>query len=401
MELFKMNTQEIINLFEKHVIPNYTRIPCAIVKGRGSWVWDAEGKKYLDLFPGWGVSGLGHCPDAVVEAVCEQVGRLIHMPNTYYTEEQGRLAEIMGTLSGMDGRLFFCNSGAEACEAAMKLARLHSKGKTGIITAENSFHGRTFAAISATGQPDYRKGFEPTVPDITHVPYNDIEAMRAAVDDQTAAIIVEPVQGEGGVYPAGEGYLQALRELCDEKGIVLVFDEVQTSPGRLGTVFGFQHFGVEPDIMTTAKAIAGGLPMGAIMVKPHISPSLRPGTHATTFGGSSIVCAAAIAVFNELTDGGVLENIKKMSSYFAKRLSVMKEKGLGIKEVRQCGLMIGIELDVAGSGVVRRCMDEGLLINCTHKKVLRMLPAYNIKKEEVDIGLEILERNLANIPAEV
>ncbi|MHC4870905.1 MAG: acetylornithine/succinylornithine family transaminase [Planctomycetota bacterium] len=394
-----MNTQNIINLFEKHVIPNYNRMPCAIARGEGSRVWDVEGKEYLDLFPGWGVSGLGHCHPAIKEAVCRQSEKLFHMPNNFYIEEQGLLAEIMGTLSGFDGRLFFCNSGAEAAEAAIKLARLHTgEGKANIITAENSFHGRTFAAISATGQPAYREGFAPTVPGFTHIPYNDIEALRAAVDGETSAIMLEPVQGEGGVIPADLEYLKSVRALCDEKGIVLIFDEVQTSPGRLGKVFGYQHFSVNPDIMTTAKSLAGGIPMGAIMVKPELALSLKPGTHASTFGGSPIACAAALAVFKELTEGGLLENINKAAAYFSEKLADLKNQDVGIKEIRQCGLMIGIEIDIPGAGVVRRCMDEGLLVNCTHDTVIRMLPAYNITTEEIDHGLDILKNALTNIP---
>ncbi|MHC4886552.1 MAG: acetylornithine/succinylornithine family transaminase [Planctomycetota bacterium] len=396
-----MNTQDIIALFEKSVIPNYTRIPCAITRGEGSWVWDAEGKKYLDLFPGWGVSGLGHCHPHVVEAIQKQAATLLHVPNNFYIEEQGRLAEIMNRASGMDARLFFCNSGAEAAEGAIKLARLHTGEKrTKVITAEASFHGRTFAAISATGQPAYREGFGPTVPGFQHVPYNDIEAMRAAVDDETCAIMVEPVQGEGGVYPASREYLQGLRQLCDQKGLVLIFDEVQTSPGRLGTLFGYQHFGVEPDIMTTAKALAGGVPMGAIMVKPELASSLRPGTHASTFGGSPIASAAAIAVFEAIEAEGLLENVLTMSQYIQERLQALQDQNLGIQEIRVCGLMIGIELSMPGGGLVRRCMEEGLLLNCTHGTVLRMLPAYTIQQEEVDQGLAILSDCLRAAPTE-
>jgi predicted acetylornithine/succinylornithine family transaminase len=395
-----MNTQEIITLFEKHVIPNYTRVPCALVRGEGSRVWDAEGNEYLDLFPGWGVNGLGHCHPRVVEAVRKQAGELLHVPNNFYIREQGLLAERMSALSGMDGRLFFCNSGAEAAEGAIKLARLHSEGNYRIVTADRSFHGRTFAAASATGQPKYREGFTPTVDGFLHVPYNDLEAMRAAVDDETCAIMVEPVQGEGGVRPADVQYLQGLRELCDQKGILLIFDEVQTSPGRLGTVFGYQHFDVQPDIMTTAKALAGGLPMGAIMVKPHLAPSLRPGTHATTFGGNPLVCAAALAVFDELTEGGLLERIRTLAEHFRIRLAEMtaSSEALHIREVRQCGLMIGIDLAIPGAGVVRRCMDAGLIVNCTQQTVIRLLPAFTLSTEEADQGLEILRRCLAAGP---
>jgi predicted acetylornithine/succinylornithine family transaminase len=390
-----MNTQAIITLFEKHVIPNYTRFPVAVVKGEGSRVWDAEGKAYLDLFPGWGVSALGHCHPRVVAAVEEQARKLLHMPNTFYMAEQGRLAARLGELSGeMDGRLFFCNSGAEAAEGAIKLARLHAEGRHRIVTAEGSFHGRTFGAASATGQPQYREGFQPTVEGFAHVPFNDLEAMRAAVDDETCAIMVEPVQGEGGVRPATPEYLRGLRELCDQKGLVLIFDEVQTSPGRLGTVYGWQHYGVVPDIMTTAKALAGGLPMGAIMVRPELAPSLRPGTHASTFGGSPIVSAAALAVFDALIEDGVLEQVPALSALFAEKLQALKERGLGIKEVRQCGLMIGLELSMPGAGVVRRCLEEGLLINCTHQTVLRLLPAFTVTEAEIDEGLAILARCL-------
>ena len=391
-----MNTQEIITLFERHVIPNYTRMPCAIVRGRGSRVWDAEGREYLDLFPGWGVSALGHCHPRVVEAVRSQAERLFHVPNTFYIEEQGRLAERMGAESEMDGRLFFCNSGAEAAEAAIKLVRLHAEGRHKIVTAEHSFHGRTYGAISATGQPKYREGFGPTVPGFVHVPYNDVEAARAAVDDETCAIFVEPVQGEGGVRPATRDYLTGLRALCDERDLVLVFDEVQTSPGRLGTVFGYQHFGVTPDAVTTAKALAGGLPMGALMVRPELASALRPGTHASTFGGSPIVSAAAIAVFEVLREDGLLENVRAMSARFAERLEALRPRGLGIREVRVCGLMIGIELDVPGAAVVRRAREQGLLINCTQERVLRMLPAYTITAEEVDRGVDLLAQCLAS-----
>lgn len=395
-----LNTPAITKLFEKHVIPNYTRLPCALVRGAGSWVWDAEGKRYLDLFPGWGVNGLGHCHPRVVAAVRRQAGELFHVANNFYIREQGRLAAVMGELSGMDGRLFFCNSGAEACEGAIKLARLHSKGRWKIITAEDSFHGRTFGAASATGQPKYREGFLPALEGFTHVPYNDIEAMRAAVDEETCAILVEPVQGEGGVIPATPEYLAGLRSLCDKHGLLLIFDEVQTSPGRLGTIYGYQHFGVFPDIMTTAKALGGGMPMGAIMVQPELAPSLRPGTHATTFGGSPLACAAALAVFEALTEDGVLENVRRMTTWFAERLQALQAKDLGIRAIRQCGLMIGIELARPGMGVMRRCMEEGLLLNCTHETILRLLPAFTINEEEAETGLAILERCLNGPTAE-
>jgi len=391
-----MNTQQIITLFEKHVIPNYTRIPLAIVRGEGSRVWDAEGKEYLDLFPGWGVSGLGHCHPRVVEAVKAQVETLIHVPNNLYIREQGMLAEIMSRESGMDGRVFFCNSGAEAAEAAIKLARLHGEGRHRIVTAENSFHGRTYGAMSATGQPKYREGVSPSVEGFVHVPFNDLEAVRAAVDEETCAVMIEPVQGEGGVHPASREYLQGLRELCDRKQLVLIFDEVQTSPGRLGTVFGYQHFGVTPDVMTTAKALAGGLPMGAIMVRPDFAPSLRPGMHATTFGGSPLCSAAGLAVFRALLEDGVLENVRSLIDWFARRLAALDREALNIKAVRQCGLMIGIELSIPGAPVVRRCQEEGLLVNCAHQTILRLLPAFTLTAAEAEEGMAKLEACLRN-----
>jgi predicted acetylornithine/succinylornithine family transaminase len=392
-----MNTQAIMQLFEKHVIPNYTRIPLAIVRGEGSRVWDAEGKEYLDLFPGWGVSALGHCHPRIVEAVREQAGTLIHVPNNVYIREQGLLAERMSEASGMDGRVFFCNSGAEAAEAAIKLARLHGESRYKIVTAEDSFHGRTYGALSATGQPKYREGVGPAVEGFVHVPYNDLEAVRAAVDEETCAVMIEPVQGEGGVHPAEKAYLRGLRELCDRRGLTLIFDEVQTSPGRLGAVFGYQHFGVTPDVMTTAKALAGGLPMGAIMVRPEFAPSLKPGMHATTFGGSPLCSAAGLAVMRALEDDGVLENVRTLAAWFADRLGRLDRDRLNIKTIRQCGLMIGIELTVPGAPVVRRCQEQGLLVNCTHQTVLRLLPAFTLTVEEAEEGVERLESSLDSV----
>ena len=387
-----MNMAEIQKQFEDHVIANYTRIPVCVVRGEGSRVWDADGRSYLDLFPGWGVAGLGHCHPKVTEAICRQARKLIHVANNYYNEEQGEFAELLSTLSG-GFKVFFCNSGAEANEGAIKLARLATQPKTRIISMENSFHGRTFGAISATGQPEYRKGFEPTVPDIVHARFNDLASVAELMADGAAAVIVEPVQGEGGVVSSTPEFLTGLRRLCDEKGALLIFDEVQTAPARLGTWFGFQHFGVTPDIITTAKAIAGGMPMGALLARPAVSEALRPGTHASTFGGHSLGCAAGIAGIKAMQEEDILGNVARMGKEIDGKLATISRLP-GVKATRRVGFMVGIELDYPGAGVVSDCRNHGLLINCTHQTVLRLLPAMNIGAAELDEGLFILSEAL-------
>ncbi len=386
-----MSQKEIEEQFSKYVIANYNRLPLTIVRGRGSKVWDASGKEYLDLFPGWGVAGLGHCHPAIAEAVAEQARKLIHVANNFHIEEQGQFAQLLSVRA--DGqKCFFCNSGAEAAEAAIKLARLYSQPKYKIITMEGSFHGRTFAAISATGQPAYRKGFEPGVPGFLHAKLNDIESVKALVDDETCAIMLEPVQGENGVFPATKEFLLELRKICDEKNILLIFDEVQTTPARLGEWFGYQYFGVQPDILTSAKAIAGGMPLGLIMAKPGVAESLIPGTHASTFGGNSIGCAAGIRAIQVIEEEGLLENVKTLSDYILQRAESLGNGTGVVKEVRRAGFMIGIELEIAGAGIVEKCREEGLLINCTHGSVLRLLPAFNITREELSFGFDIIEK---------
>ena len=386
-----MSQKEIEEQFSKYVIANYNRLPLTIVRGRGSKVWDASGKEYLDLFPGWGVAGLGHCHPAIAEAVAEQARKLIHVANNFHIEEQGQFAQMLSVRA--DGqKCFFCNSGAEAAEAAIKLARLYSQPKYKIITMEGSFHGRTFAAISATGQPAYRKGFEPGVPGFLHAKLNDIESVKALVDDETCAIMLEPVQGENGVFPATKEFLLELRKICDEKNILLIFDEVQTTPARLGEWFGYQYFGVQPDILTSAKAIAGGMPLGLIMAKPGVAESLIPGTHASTFGGNSIGCAAGIRAIQVIEEEGLLENVKTLSDYILQRAESLGNGTGVVKEVRRAGFMIGIELEIAGAGIVEKCREKGLLINCTHGSVLRLLPAFNITREELSFGFDIIEK---------
>lgn len=390
-----MDTEQIKSLFEKYVIHNYKRTALAIVKGQGSWIWDAEGKKYLDLFPGWGTSGIGHCHPKVVEAVQKQVANLIHIDNTYYIEGQGRFAEVLSTRASGQ-QCFFANSGAEVIESSIKLARLHAAPRYKVITFLGSFHGRTFAAMTATGQPGKNQGCAPLLPGFSYATLNDLSSVQELVDEETCAILVEPVQGEGGVRPCSQEFLAGLRKLCDEKGLTLIFDEVQTAPARLGTWFGYQHFGIEPDILTTAKAIAGGFPMGVMMAKPKVAESLAPGLHASTFGGNPIVCAAAMATFQAIEEDGMLKNIEALGPFIDERLQGLASSMDGIKEIRRIGFMVGIELDIPGVSIVAECMEKGLRINCTQDSVLRILPAFNITREELTTGLDILGGALKN-----
>lgn len=389
-----LSFQETRSLFDQYVIPNYTRYPVSLVRGEGSYVWDSEGNRYIDFFPGWGCNLFGHCPPKVVEAVRRQLGRLIHVPNSWYTEEQGVWAKLLSERS-FGGQAFFCNSGTEANEAAIKLMRLHTeKGKYKIITCARSFHGRTMGSISATGQPKYHQGIEPLLPGFVYVPYGDLEAVKNAIDSETAGIMVEPIQGEGGVRIPPEGFLQGLRDLCDENKMLLHFDEVQTGCGRTGHWFAYQHFGVEPDIMTLAKTICSGIAAGAMLAKREIAPSLRPGMHAATFGGNPIAAAAGIATIEMVEEEGLLEKATQLGARFKERLEEMRKEIDIIRDVRIVGAMIGIELQIEGAKFVQGCMEEKLLINCTQGNVIRLLPASNTPLELVDAALDILENQL-------
>lgn len=389
-----MNSAEVIALFDRYVIGNYRRFPVCLVRGEGSYVWDAEGRRYLDFFPGWGCNLLGHCPPGVVEAVRDQVGRLIHVPNTWYTEPQGRWAELLSQRS-FGGKAFFCNSGAEAVEAAIKLARAATpRGRYKVITFEGSFHGRTFGALSATAQAKYHEGFEPLVPGFVYAPWDDLEAVSRLVDDETAAILVEPVQGEGGIRIARPEFLQGLRRLADENGLVLIFDEVQTGCGRTGKWFAYQHYDVIPDIMTLAKGVCGGLAGGVMLARPEIAAHLRPGMHASTFGGNPIAARAGIATIETIEREGLLERASRLGEQFRQRLGELAPRCPLVREVRILGLMIGIELHVPGAGIVQRCLERGLLINCTHETVLRLLPAMTLSDDQLAEGCDILEEVL-------
>jgi len=387
-------TRETIERFNKYVMANYTRLPLVAVRGEGPYIWDADGKRYLDLFSGWAVTGVGHCHPRLVEAIAKQASQLIFMPNTWYTEPQGRLAEWIATTS-FGGKCFFCNSGAEANEGAIKLARLATaKEKYKIISFENSFHGRTFAAITATAQPKYQQGFAPLVPGFSYAPLNDLEAVEKLVDGETAAILIEPIQGEGGINVAEPEFLRALRDLCDQRGMVLIFDEVQTGVGRCGTWWGYQVPGVEPDIMTMAKQLGGGTAIGAMAAKPEVAEHLKPGTHASTFGGNPLAAAAGCAVFEIIRDENLLENAKRMGSYLKQRMLELKQDVPLIAEVRGEGLMIGVELTENGAGVAAACLAKGLHINCTHETVLRIMPPLNITQGQLDEGLDVLAKVL-------
>jgi acetylornithine/N-succinyldiaminopimelate aminotransferase len=392
-----MTTKETIEQFGKYVIGNYGRLPRVIVKGEGCWLWDADGNKILDMFPGWAVSGIGHCHPKVVEAIRKQAGQLIHMDNTFYTEQQGKLAQLLSERA-FGGKTFFCNSGAEANEAALKLARRHTaQQKYKYITAERGFHGRTFAAVTATAQPKYHQGFLPMLPGFTYVPFNDIKALEGAFNDEVAAVMVEPIQGEGGINVANKEYLQAMRELCDKHGALMILDEVQTGMGRTGKWFGYQQFGVEPDIITLAKALGGGTAIGAMMAKPEVAASLVPGTHASTFGGNSLACAAGIAVIEAIEEEGLLANAEKMGAHARGKLEELAKKHSIIDHVRGMGLMIGIQLNTNGAPIVAKCLEMGLRINCTHDTILRFMPPMNVTAEQLDQAVSILDQAIAKV----
>jgi acetylornithine/N-succinyldiaminopimelate aminotransferase len=386
-------SQATIELFQRYVIGNYTRYPVCLVRGAGSSVWDDAGNRYLDFFPGWGCNLLGHCPPRVVAAVREQAGQLIHVPNTWYTEPQGRLAQALSERTGWDGgQCFFCNSGTEANEAVIKIARLNGKpGRYKIITMMNSFHGRTFGALSATGQPKYHQGLEPLLAGFNYAPFGDLDAVAKRIDNETCAILVEPIQGEGGINLPPAGYLEGLRELADRHNLMLIFDEVQTGMGRTGKWYAHQNWSVQPDAVTLAKALAGGVACGGLVARPQFAEKLRPGTHAATFGGNPLACAAAMATIETIEADGLLARAVELGEQFRRRFEALKARCPLVHEVRVKGVMIGLELTVDGAPVVRGCLERRLLVNCTHTIVIRLLPALTLTDAECDEGCAILE----------
>jgi predicted acetylornithine/succinylornithine family transaminase len=390
-----LSSADTVQLFNRYVIANYTRFPVCLVKGEGSWVWDAEGKRYLDFFPGWGCDLIGHCPPRVVSAIQEQAGRLLHVPNTWYTEPQGLLAQALSERAGWGGKCFFCNSGAEANEAAIKLARLCGKpGRYKIISMVNSFHGRTMGALSATGQPKYHQGLDPLLAGFQYAPFGDLDAAARLVDAQTCAILVEPIQGEGGIHLPPRGYLEGLRELADRHRLALIFDEVQAGMGRTGRWFAHQHWAAQPDIMTLAKALAGGVACAALVAKPDFADKLVPGTHAATFGGNPLAARAALATIETIEADHLLERAGEIGQAFAERFNGLRERCSWIQDLRIKGAMIGIELGSDAGSVVGACMERGLLINVTHTNVIRLLPALILSDAELDQGCRILEEVL-------
>ena len=381
---------ETAALFEEYVIPNYRRYEISLVRGENSLVWDDQGNQYLDFFPGWGCNLLGHCPPAVVAAVQEQVAELIHVPNSWHMEAQGRWAKLLSERS-FGGKAFFCNSGAEANEAAIKLARLHTpKHKYKIVTFEGGFHGRTYGATSATAQPKYHEGIGPLAPGFLYCPFGDLDAVRAKVDDETCAILVEPIQGEGGIRIAPPGFLEGLRAIADERELVLVFDEVQAGCGRTGRWFAYQHFGVAPDVMTLAKSLCGGVAGAAMLCRKELAPSLRPGMHAATFGGNPLAARAGIATIETIEQEGLLKRTVELGELFRRELAPLVDELPVVVELRQIGLMIGLELAVDATPIVQRCLERRLLINATQGTVVRLLPAMTLSDDQVREGCAIL-----------
>ncbi|MEA3363171.1 MAG: aspartate aminotransferase family protein [Thermodesulfobacteriota bacterium] len=395
------NSQGWIDRGMAHVAKTYGRYPLVAVSGEGCWLTDIDGKKYLDFLAGVAVNNLGHCHPDIVAALQDQAGRLLHCSNFYHIPQQIELAELLCKNSFGD-RVFFCNSGAEANEAALKLARKysldnHSDDRFEIITAENSFHGRTIATISATNQKKICNGFGPLLSGFKYVPFGDIEAIKANINSKTCAIMLEPIQGEGGINIPPAGYLQAVRELCDQNGLLLIFDEVQVGLGRTGKLFAYQHDGVEPDVMTLAKALAAGPPIGAMVVREKYAAALGSGTHGSTFGGNPLLAAAGVAAMKVFLDGEVLENSIAMGAYLLAKLDQLQTEYTFIAQVRGRGLMIGVELTIEGSEIVKTALDRGLLINCTAGKILRFVPPLIVTRKEIDQMIEILDKIFSEI----
>ncbi len=403
MVSFLMQTKKTIadiENSERYLMNTYARQPVILRKGHGIKVWDSDGNEYLDFVGGIAVNVLGHCHRRVVVAIQKQAQRLLHVSNLYHIEPQIKLAKLLCSNSFAD-KVFFCNSGAEANEAAIKLARKYAKehmspDRYEIITALSSFHGRTLATLTATGQEKFQKGFEPLMPGFKYVPFNDINALEAAVNQHTCAIMLEPVQGEGGIkIPSGD-YLAKVREICDKHSLLLIMDEVQTGMGRSGKLFAYEHYGIKPDIMTLAKGLGGGAPIGAMLSTEKVASAFQPGNHASTFGGNPLVCAAAIATLETiLEDGFILDHTNRMGRYFMERLNHLKDYyPERIIDARGLGLLVGLEINIDGTSVVKSCLAKGMLINCTAGNVLRFTPPLIVEEKEIDLLIDVLEEVL-------
>jgi len=388
--------QELLKKATQYIANTYTRFPMAITRGEGCWLWDINGRRYLDFLAGIAVCNLGHAHEKVIEGLAAQAKKLFHVSNLFYMEPQVKAAQMLVENSFGD-KVFFCNSGAEANEAAIKLARRYSWNKYGegrheILTMENSFHGRTVTTLAATGQKKFGVGFEPLTQGFSHVPFNDLEAVKNAVTDRTCAVMLELIQAEGGVFVADTEYIQKLREFTKEKDILLILDEVQTGIGRTGTLFAYEQFGIKPDIMSLAKALGNGFPVGAIVATDEAMSAFVPGTHASTFGGNPLASASVLATLNTIIDDKILKNAVESGEYLYQGLVRLQKKFPFIVELRGMGLIRGIELSLDGDAVAREFLAEGIILNCTKGTTLRLVPPLIIKKEEIDIFLEIADR---------
>lgn len=390
-----MNEKELKALADENIMNTYKRFPIVLVKGSGAKVWDINGKEYLDFVAGIAVCSLGHTHSKVVAALKEQAEKLTHVSNLYYTEPQARLAKLLTDNSFAD-KVFFCNSGAEANEAAIKLARKYAHENLGddkfeLITMKDSFHGRTMATITATGQEKFQFGFTPLLDGFTYVPFNNLQALEAAISNKTCGIMVEPIQGEGGVNVPDANYLAKVREICDRHNILLIVDEVQTGIGRTGKLFAYEHSGIKPDIMTLAKALGNGFPVGAMLATDKVARAFVPGNHASTFGGNPLAMAASISTLETILQENLLNACRELGDYFRNQLKNLQAKYKIIKEVRGMGLMVACGLNIEGNDIVNECMKKGLLINCTGGKTLRFVPPLIISKEDIDQVINILD----------
>ncbi len=393
-----MNNAEIVELTHRHMVDVYGCLPIAFARGHGAYLYDADGNRYLDFFCGLAVTSLGHGNPRVVRAIKEQADKLTHVSNVFHTEPTARLVERLGSRFG-DGKVFLGNSGAEANEAAIKLARRWGNGRFEILTTLGSFHGRTLATLTATGQERYHQGFQPLMPGFRLVPFDDIAALDRARSDETVAVMVEPIQGEGGVVVPRADYLKRMRDWCDRNKLLLILDEVQTGVGRTGRFFAYEHAGIKPDIVTLAKALGGGIPIGAMIARPEFASSFTPGSHGSTFGGNPVACAAALAVIDALEQDGVLDNASSVGGYILERLGKFARSCDRIVEVRGLGMIIGVVLKHDARPIVEECVKQRLLVNGTAGNVLRLLPPLNLTREEADTGLAIIEQAFKSAPA--
>lgn len=394
-------TEKLIQEGQAVVMNTYSRLPMALVKGEGSWVWDVEGKKYLDFVGGIAVNSLGHCHPAVVQAIQKQTEAILHTSNLYWIPNQITLAKLLVEHSFAD-KVFFCNSGAEANEAALKLARKYAKLHYGpekfeILSLKNSFHGRTLATLTATGQTKYQAGYEPLPEGFAYAELNNIDDLTAKITDKTAAVMIEPIQGEGGIIPAETSFLQAARQCCDEKGALLIFDEVQCGVGRTGKLFAYEWSGVKPDILTLAKALGGGVPMGAMLAQDAVAEAFKPGDHASTFGGNPLATAAGCAVLQVMLEKRFFEEVQERALYFKTELQRLADKYQTGEAVRGQGFLLGWPVAKLGPELVNACREKGLLINFAGGKALRFVPPINVSYEDINYAVSILDDVFASV----